>query len=123
MLVTFTRPLTITTANGRPATIAAGATAEARFAGYTTTAEGAMYQLSGEFGVRFLPGFEPAVRVDQLHRAAAHAEPLYRFCRKCHFTGQITHWRNGRSMDLLPEPKPCVACSGTGHAKAYPANI
>ncbi|WP_405611420.1 hypothetical protein [Streptomyces sp. NBC_01508] len=122
MNVTFTRPLKITTANGRQVTIPVGAQAEAKFVGWTPVAEGAMYQLSGEFGVRFLPGFEPTVRVDRLHRATAHAEDLHRFCRNCHFTGQVTHWRNGRSMDLLPEPRPCTACEGTGHAKTYPAN-
>lgn len=60
------------------------------------------------------------MRVDRLHRATAHPEPLYRFCRKCNFTGRITHWRNGQSMDLLAAPKPCAACEGTGHAKTYP---
>jgi hypothetical protein len=122
MIVTFTRPLTITTANGRQATIPAGAQANATFAGWTPSAQGAMYQLSGSFGVRFFPGFEPTVRVDHLHRATTHSEPMHRFCRKCNFSGQITHWRNGRSMDPLDVPKPCPACDGTGHAKTYPAN-
>jgi DnaJ-class molecular chaperone len=71
--------------------------------------------------VRFFPGYEPTVRVDHLHRATAHPEPLYRFCRTCNFTGQITHWRNGRSMDPLAVPKSCTACDGTGRARTYPA--
>lgn len=61
------------------------------------------------------------MRVDHLHRATAHPKPLYRFCRKCNFSGRITHWRNGTSRVPLDVPKPCTACDGTGHAKTYPA--
>jgi hypothetical protein len=120
--VTFTRPLAITTANDKQVTVPAGTVAEATFVGWTPTAEGAMYRLSGSFGIRYFPGYEPTVRVDHLHRATIHPEPLYRYCRKCHFTGEIRHWRCGNSMVPLVVPTPCTACQGTGHAKTYPAN-
>lgn len=127
--VTTTRPLTVTRATARDFVLPAGVRLEVRFAGLTSQANGAMYELSGdafrqaahEAGVRVYaepaPGLTPLVRVDHLHRATVHPEPLYRHCPKCTFTGRINRDRGG----WLFHPQQCRACDGTGHAKVYPA--
>lgn len=128
--VTTTRPLTVTRATGRDFTLPAGVQVEVTFAGWTTEANGAMYVLGGRnfqqaayaAGIRVYdkpaPGLTPLVRVDRLHRAVTHSESLHRYCNKCQHTGRINRDRSG----ILPHPRPCTACEGTGHAKTYPAN-
>lgn len=129
--VTTTRPLTVTRATGRDFVLPAGVQIQVQFAGWTPKAGGAMYELSGdafieaayEAGARVYPepapGLRPLVRVDYLHRAVAHPEPLHRYCSKCQFTGRINRERG----QWLLHPRACPACDGTRHSKTYPANI
>lgn len=124
--VTTTRPLAATF-NGKTLTIPAGHTFTAEWVGWDPIVKGGTYRLHGVLhGTdgrrrRVFPGFEPTVRVDRLHRAATHTEPLHRYCDRCHGTGRnlwLHDYANRRSLD----GPHCKVCTGTGHTKTYPAN-
>jgi hypothetical protein len=128
-LVTVARPLTVTTANGNPFTVAAGQRITVTLLAWWPNA-GGLYRVSGEMRdadgrqLRHFPGYEPTVRVDRLHRAVSHTEPLYRWCDRCQGTGHdlarvrrsLYDWVDGR-----PVMPTCQACTGSRHAKTYPA--
>ncbi|MFB7908138.1 hypothetical protein ACFC1T_17035 [Kitasatospora sp. NPDC056076] len=124
-LITITRPLTVTTANNNPFTLAAGQQVTATLIPWWPGKIG-LYELSGRLvssdgrQLRYFPGFEPTVRVDRLHRATSHAEPLYRHCDRCHGTGHNL-WAHNHSDRRSLDGPTCKACSGTGHARTYPA--
>jgi hypothetical protein len=125
-LVTLVLPLTVTTASGKPFTITPGEQATATWAGWTPTIKGSTYYLSGTMHnaegrlLRCWDGFEPRVRVDHLHRAVTHTEPLYRYCDRCHGTGRNL-WAHNYGDRRSHDGPNCKACSGSGHARTYPA--
>ncbi len=118
--VTTTRPLAVTF-NGKSFTIPAGHTFAAEW-----TYDRGFYRLHGAlYGAdgrqrRVFPGFEPTVRVDRLHRAATHTEPLHRHCDRCQGTGR--NLAAGNPSDPRRHDGPdCKACAGSGHTRTYPA--
>jgi hypothetical protein len=129
-LVTVVRPLTITTAGGNPFVLGAGQRATVDLLPFWP-GQANLYRVSGSLhhagdgrALRCFPGYEPTVRVDRLHRAVAHPEPLYRHCDRCHGSGQDIR-RVRRSQydwtDGEPVVPTCQPCEGTGHSRVYPA--
>lgn len=125
-LVTVVRPLTVTTANGKPFTIAPSQQATAAWSGWTPDLKGSTYYVTGTLHdtdgriLRCWEGFEPQVRVDRLHSATEHAEPLHRYCDRCHGTGRNLWAHNYGDRRAYDGPN-CTACSGSGHTRTYPA--
>jgi hypothetical protein len=115
----------VTTANGRPFVLAVGQQVTAALVPWWPGKAG-LYQLSGHLvatdgrRLRYLPGYEPTVRVDRLHRAVTHPEPMYRHCDRCHGSGQNL-WAHCYSDRRSLDGPTCTACTGTGHARTYPA--
>ncbi|MEV7770481.1 hypothetical protein [Kitasatospora sp. NPDC086791] len=124
-LITITRPLTVTTANGNPFTLTVGQQVTATLIPWWPGKAG-LYQLSGCLvspdgrQLRYFPGFEPTVRVDRLHRAVDHPEPMYRHCDRCHGTGRNL-WAHSYGDRRSLDGPTCKNCAGTGHARTYGA--
>ncbi|MDE1675193.1 hypothetical protein [Nocardia gipuzkoensis] len=120
--VTFTRSATaFSGATGRELVIEAGTWADVELGGGPITGKLCWYRLYIEGRERH--GYEPYMRVDRLHRATEHAEPLYRLCDGCHGGGKTHHIRvpGFRGRLYVSEPVDCPGCSGKGHTKKYPA--
>lgn len=125
-LITVVKPLTVTTVNNNNFIVSPGQQATVKWDGWSPISGGGFYRLSGAMHnadgrrLRCWPGYEPTVRVDRLHRAVAHAEPLFRYCDRCHGTGRNLAQHNYGTRRALDGPH-CKACTGTGHTKVYPA--
>ncbi|MER6109287.1 hypothetical protein [Streptomyces hirsutus] len=120
--VTFIRPTKVfSAATGRELVIEAGTRADVTPGGGPITGKNCWYRIYIEGRERH--GYEPYIRVDRLHQAAEHAEPLYRRCDDCHGSGETQHIRvpGLRGRQFVSEPVPCPGCSGKGHTKEYPA--
>ena len=121
--VTFTRQAKVFSgATGRELVIEAGTQADVELGGGPLTGKNCWYRLY-VVGGRDRYGFEPYIRVDRLHRATKHAEPLYRLCDDCHGSGKTHGIRVPGLRGRLPvsDPVPCPGCSGRGHTREYPA--
>jgi len=120
--VTFIRSAKVFSgATGRELVIKAGTWADVEIGGGPLTGKNCWYRLYIEGRDR--QGYEPYVRVDRLHQATEHAEPLYRLCDDCHGSGKTQHVRipGLRGRHFVSDPVPCPECSGKGHTKEYPA--
>ncbi|MFD8339986.1 hypothetical protein ACFV42_46475 [Streptomyces solisilvae] len=108
-------------ATGRELVIEAGTWADVELGGGPITGKNCWYKLYIEGRERH--GYEPYIRVDRLHRATEHAEPLYRRCDGCHGLGKTQHIRvpGLRGRHFVSDPVDCPGCNGKGYAKKYPS--